>query len=255
MKTIAFTNQKGGVGKTTTCINLAAALGKMGQRILLIDIDPQGNATTGSGINKQAQQQGLYGALMGDVEPVDAVMTTDFLYDIIPANRDLSGAEIELAATESREWQLKRVIHAVQTQKEYDLVLIDCPPSLSLLTINALCAADYMFIPMQCEYYALEGLSDLMSTFKRIREHLHPELAVLGLVLTMYDPRNLLALQVQETLSQHFLDKLFRTTIPRNIRLAESPSHGRPVLHYDSKARGAIAYQECAEELLARLTS
>ena len=251
MKTIAFTNQKGGVGKTTTCVNLSSALGGMGKKVLLVDMDPQGNATTGSGIHKNEHATNVYSAIIGENAVEDSVMHTDYGFDILPANRDLSGAEIELAQVVQREWQLKKTLSALPTP--YDLILIDCPPSLSLLTINALCAADYMIIPMQCEYYALEGLSDLMTTYKRIREHLHPELAILGLVLTMYDPRNLLATQVQETLVSHFAEKMFNTNIPRNVRLAESPSHGRPSIYYDPRARGSIAYIELAKELANRL--
>lgn len=253
MVCIALTNQKGGVGKTTSAVNLAAAFGKMNRRVLLIDMDPQGNATTGSGINKYDLTHSVYTLLMRQSSAEQAILSTEFGFDLLPANRDLAGAEIELAPMEKREWQLTQTLESLQKNAHYDLIFIDCPPSLSLLTINALCSAHHMLIPMQCEYYALEGLSDLMSTYKRLREQLGANISVLGLVLTMFDPRNLLAIQVQEKLLTYFGDKLLKTTIPRNVRLAESPSHGKPALFYDVKARGALAYMQCAEELNARL--
>lgn len=253
MVCIALTNQKGGVGKTTSAVNLAAAFGKMNRRVLLIDMDPQGNATTGSGINKYDLTHSVYTLLMRQSSAEQAILSTEFGFDLLPANRDLAGAEIELAPMEKREWQLTQTLESLQKNAYYDLIFIDCPPSLSLLTINALCSAHHMLIPMQCEYYALEGLSDLMSTYKRLREQLGANISVLGLVLTMFDPRNLLAIQVQEKLLTYFGDKLLKTTIPRNVRLAESPSHGKPALFYDVKARGALAYMQCAEELNARL--
>lgn len=248
-KILAIANQKGGVGKTTTTISLAASLAAMKQRVLLVDLDPQGNATMGSGINKRDLTATIYHTLLGD-KAFDEVRVHAEAgkYDMLPANRDLAGAEIELVDLPQRETRLKQVLHAVAD--EYDYVLIDCPPALNLLTLNGLCAARSVMIPVQCEYYALEGLSDLVNTIRKVRANLNPDLEIEGLLRTMFDPRNTLALQVSEQLQQHFGEKVYRTIIPRNVRLAEAPSYGMPVLHYDKLSKGAQAYLALAGELL-----
>jgi len=248
---LAITNQKGGVGKTTTGVNLAASLAATRQRVLLIDLDPQGNATMGSGIDKRTLTATVYQVLLGEksLEEVRVHATTG-AYDVIPANRELAGAEVEMVDMEQRETRLKDAL-ALLTQA-YDYVLIDCPPALNLLTVNGLTAAHAVMIPMQCEYYALEGLSDLVQTVKRVRAHLNPALEIEGLLRTMYDPRNSLAQQVSQQLLQHFGDKVYRTVIPRNIRLAEAPSHGLPVMHFDRASKGAQAYIALAGEMLNR---
>lgn len=248
-KILAIANQKGGVGKTTTTISLAASLAAMKQRVLLVDLDPQGNATMGSGINKRDLMATTYHVLLGD-KAFDEVRVHAEAgkYDMLPANRDLAGAEIELVDLPQRETRLKQVLHAVAD--EYDYVLIDCPPALNLLTLNGLCAARSVMIPVQCEYYALEGLSDLVNTIRKVRANLNPDLEIEGLLRTMFDPRNTLALQVSEQLQQHFGEKVYRTIIPRNVRLAEAPSYGMPVLHYDKLSKGAQAYLALAGELL-----
>ena len=250
-KILAITNQKGGVGKTTTSVNLAASLAATKQRVLLIDLDPQGNATMGSGIDKRALAQTVYHVLLGesDIHGVRIVSTTGN-YDVLPANRELAGAEVELVNVDERETRLKSAL--AELENDYDFILIDCPPSLNLLTVNGLCAAQAVLIPMQCEYYALEGLSDLVQTVKRIRAHLNPQLQIEGLLRTMFDPRNTLARQVSAQLQQHFGDKLYRTVIPRNVRLAEAPSHGVPVLGLDRTSKGAQAYLALAGEMLNR---
>jgi len=249
-KVIAITNQKGGVGKTTTTINLAASLVKTRRRVLLVDIDPQGNATMGSGIPKDETEQTVYHVLLG-LEPIDRVVRqTEGGYDIVPANSDLAGAEVELISLDRRERRLRTAIESVARQ--YDYVLIDCPPSLNLLTINALVAAQAVLIPMQCEYYALEGLSSLVGTIQRVREALNPALEIAGLLRTMYDPRNSLANEVSAQLLKHFGDKLYNTIIPRNVRLAEAPSYGKPVISYDLHSKGAQAYLALAGEMLRR---
>ncbi len=249
-KVVAITNQKGGVGKTTTSINLAASLARTRRRVLLVDIDPQGNATMGSGINKEAHPITTYEVLLGS-EPIESAMVSvEGGYDLIPANSRLSGAEVELIELERRERRLRGALDNMRAQ--YDYIFIDCPPALNLLTINALVAAQSVLIPMQCEYYALEGLTALLNTVRKIRETLNPPLEIEGLLRTMFDPRNNLDNEVSAQLKQHFGDKLYRTVIPRNIRLAEAPSHGKPVIAYDMQSKGAQAYLALAGEMLRR---
>ncbi len=247
---LAVVNQKGGVGKTTTSINLTASLAKTRRKVLLIDMDPQGNATMGSGINKEELRASSYGVLIGTDSIATAVMPVLGGYDLVPANSDLSGAEIELIDLERRERRLRAALDAVRGH--YDYVFIDCPPALNLLTVNALVAAEAVMIPMQCEYYALEGLTALLNTIRKIRETLNPELEIEGLLRTMYDPRNNLDIEVSAQLQQHFGDKLYRTIIPRNVRLAEAPSYGKPVITYDMQSKGALAYLALAGEMLRR---
>ncbi|MBV1774618.1 ParA family protein [Burkholderiaceae bacterium DAT-1] len=251
--TIAITNQKGGVGKTTTAVNLAAGLAQAGKRVLLIDLDPQGNATMASGVDKMRLLRHAYHLLLGHATFDEVVQHTEFGMDILPTNRELGGAEVELADMEHREVRLRLALEGIAAR--YDFILIDCPPALNMLTVNGLCAANGVIIPMQCEYYALEGLSDLVNTLRRIRQTLNPRIEIFGLVRTMFDSRSTLAQQVAEQLASHFGDKVFRTVIPRNIRLAEAPSYGRPIFAYDRSSRGAQAYTELAQECLERLDS
>lgn len=250
-KILAVANQKGGVGKTTTAVNLAASLAHKKQRVLLIDLDPQGNATTGSGVDKTDIKQGVYHVLLGEADIQAAkIKSTAGGYDVLAANRDLAGAEIELVQELAREMRLKNALGLVED--DYDFVLIDCPPTLTLLTLNGLVAANGVLVPMVCEYYALEGISDLVATVRKIRTAINPCLDILGIVRTLYSNNNRLAQEVSAQLQQHFGDKVFRTTIPRNVRLAEAPSHGVPALAYDAKAKGTQAYLELADEVLER---
>ncbi len=251
MRILAITNQKGGVGKTTTCVNLAASLAALGKRVLLIDLDPQGNATTGSGFDKSQLQNTVYHVLIGDQPISKAIQRAEAAsFDVLPSNRDLAGAEVELVNEIGRETKLKVALAEVADQ--YDYVLLDCPPALNLVTVNALTAANAVMIPMQCEYYALEGLSDLVNTIKKVRTHLNTTLEIEGLLRTMFDNRNVLTQQVSDQLVSHFGNKVYTTLIPRNVRLAEAPSHGMPALVYDKASKGAKAYLELAQELIAR---
>jgi len=245
-------NQKGGVGKTTTCVNLAAALQLAGQRTLLVDLDPQGNATMGSGVDKRAVPKSVYHLLVG-LATLDAARANSPTggYDVLPANRDLAGAEVELVDIERRENRLRDALKAFDG--EYDFVLIDCPPSLSMLTLNGLCAAHGVIIPMQCEYYALEGLSDLVNTIKKVHANLNRDLKIIGLLRVMFDPRMTLQQQVSAQLESHFGDKVFRAIVPRNVRLAEAPSHGMPGVVFDKAAKGAQAYMAFAGEMIERV--
>jgi chromosome partitioning protein len=248
---IAIANQKGGVGKTTTTVNVAAGLAQAGKRVLLVDLDPQGNATMGSGVDKRALDYTVYHVLLGlSTAEVVRKRSESGNYDVLPANRELAGAEVEMVELEHRETRLKSALAHVA--HEYDFVLLDCPPALNLLTVNGLVAADAVLIPMQCEYYALEGLSDLINTIKKVRQHLNPQLEIEGLLRTMFDPRNTLSQQVSDQLEQHFGTKVYGTIIPRNVRLAEAPSYGAPAVNFDAACKGSQAYLALTGEILGR---
>ena len=247
-KTVAIVNQKGGVGKTTTCVNLAAALTEAGKKVLMVDFDPQANSTSGMGVDKTVSK-GVYNVLIEDIPTVDALVHTKY-GDVLPSNKALAGAGIELIGMERREFLLKEAIG--QIKDSYDYVFIDCPPSLELLTLNALCAADSVLVPVQGEYFALEGLSDLMNTVRIVRRSLNPRLSLEGVLLTMFDGRTNLALQVAEEVKHYFPGKVYSTVIPRNVRLSEAPSHGKPITSYDRSSRGAEAYTALAKEFLSK---
>ncbi len=251
-KVFCVANQKGGVGKTTTTVNLAAGLAAVGQRVLMIDLDPQGNATMGSGVDKRGLQLTVYDVLLESASVAEARVKSEKCgYDVLGANRELAGAEVELVELERREKRLRGALAVVQA--EYDFVLIDCPPSLSMLTLNGLCAAHGVVVPMQCEYFALEGLSDLVNTIKQVHANLNKDLAIIGLLRVMYDPRITLQQQVSDQLKAHFGDKVFDTVIPRNVRLAEAPSYGLPGVVFDPAARGSQAFVEFAREMVQRI--
>ena len=250
-RTIAVVNQKGGVGKTTTAVNLTAALKEAGLRVLLCDFDPQANATSGFGIDKRKTKFSVYDVIINNVPTQEAIVETKY-GDLLPATADLAGAAIELISTEYREHQLEKCLE--QVKENYDVILIDCPPSLEMLTLNGLAAADSILVPVQCEYYALEGLSDLMSTLRMVKRRINPKLEIFGVILTMFDGRTNFSTQVAQEVRRHFPGKVFVTAIPRNIRLAEAPSHGMPVTAYDRSSKGAVAYRAVAEEFKAKLS-
>lgn len=250
-KTVSVINQKGGVGKTTTAVNLSAALGAMGKKVLLVDIDPQGNSTSGYGINKREIAASTYDMLINDVKASDVLVKTKFRnVDILPSDMNLAGAEIEMIALEKRESLIKMAL--AQIWENYDYIFLDCPPSLGLITINALCASDTFLVPIQCEYYALEGLAQLMATVRQIKRLYNPHLELEGVLLTMYDGRLNLTNQVVEEVKKFFPGKVYSSTIPRNVRLSEAPSYGEPIMYYDNSSKGAAAYQSLAEEFLKK---
>ena len=247
---LAVTNQKGGVGKTTTAVNLSACLASLGERVLMIDLDPQGNATTGCGVIKREALPTVYQILIGTSTLAEARIQTEFGFDILPANRELAGAEVELIDIAGREYRLRDALAPVLA--DYDFILMDCPPALNMLTVNGLVAAEAVMIPMQCEYYALEGLTDLVATLKLVRANLNPRLEIEGLLRTLYDPRSTLTQQVSGELVEHFGSKVYESIIPRNVRLAEAPSYGKPVIAFDRQSRGAAAYMALAQEIIRR---
>jgi chromosome partitioning protein len=256
-KIFCVANQKGGVGKTTTAVNLAAGLAKVGQRVLMIDLDPQGNATMGSGVDKRKLELTIYDVLLESATVAEARVQSEKLieagcgYDVLGANRELAGAEIEMVALERREKRLKQALAVVDP--DYDFILIDCPPSLSMLTLNGLCCAHGVIVPMQCEYFALEGLTDLVNTIKQVHANLNKDLSIIGLLRVMFDPRTTLQQQVSEQLKTHFGGKVFSTVIPRNVRLAEAPSYGVPGVVFDPSSKGALAFVAFAEEMVERV--
>ncbi len=249
-KTIAVVNQKGGVGKTTTAVNLTAALTELGLKVLLCDFDPQANATSGFGIEKKKVKNTIYDVLINNIAVQDAIVSTKY-GDVVPSSSNLAGAAVELLYTDGREHQLKNVLASVKNS--YDIILIDCPPSLEMLTLNSLAAADSILVPVQCEYYALEGLSDLMSTLRMVKKRINPQLDIFAVALTMFDGRTNFSTQVAQEVRRHFPGKVFATVIPRNIRLSEAPSHGLPVTAYDKSSKGAIAYRDMAKEIKEKL--
>ena len=249
-KIIAVVNQKGGVGKTTTAVNLTAALTDLGLKVLLCDFDPQANATSGMGLDKRKMKQTVYDVIIGNCQPETAVMHTKY-GDVLPASSDLAGATVELINEPGREHKLAQALNTLR--KSYDLIFIDCPPSLEMLTLNGLCAADGILVPVQCEYYALEGLSDLMGTLRTVKRKINPRLEIFAVALTMFDGRTNFSTQVAQEVRRHFPGKVLSAVVPRNIRLAEAPSHGIPVTHYDKYSRGAKAYKAMAEEIKAKL--
>ncbi len=250
-KILCIANQKGGVGKTTTTVNLAASLAAAERRTLLIDMDPQGNATSGVGIDKTRLPETIYDALINDTDPTGIIIKTELpTLDLLPATSDLAGAELELVAVSERELKLKMVLKKISTP--YDYILIDCPPSLNLLTLNAMVAADSVLIPLQCEFYAMEGLSQILNTIRLVQKGLNQNLRMEGILLTMFDARNNLSRQVSEEIRTHFSKETFATVIPRNVRLSEAPSHGKPIILYDITSRGAVSYLELAKELIQR---
>ena len=248
-KIIAIANQKGGVGKTTTSVNLCCALHNAGKRVLLCDTDPQGNATTAMGLDKNKIEKGVYNVIIEGSDPHDGVVRTKY-GDIMPSNKILSGATVELVMMDGREHVLKNALE--QLREEYDFSIIDCPPSLELLTLNSLCAADSVLIPVQCEYFALEGLSDLMTSIRLIKRKMNPMLDIEGVLLTMYDSRTNLSMQVANEVKKYFPGKIYNVVIPRNVRLSEAPSHGKPIMAYEASSRGAVAYNELAREVISR---
>ena len=247
-KIIAVVNQKGGVGKTTTTVNITAALHELGKRVLLCDFDPQANATSGMGVDKNTASPNIYDVLVSEADPVKAVVSTRY-GDVLPSNKALAGAGVEMISIDNREKLLQRALDALSDR--YDFIFVDCPPSLELLTVNALCAAGSLLVPVQCEYFALEGLSDLLSTVRLVKRKLNPGLTMEGVLLTMFDSRTNLSLQVAEEVKRHFPGQVYATVIPRNVRLSEAPSHGKPISAYDPYSRGAEAYRLLAEEMTA----
>ena len=249
-KIIAVVNQKGGVGKTTTAVNLTAALTEAGKRVLMCDFDPQANATSGLGLDKRSLRHSIYDVIINDVPAKEAIIKTKF-GDVLPSTADLAGAGVELVTLPSPNYRLRDALDTVKDQ--YDLIFIDCPPSLELLTLNSLCAADGIMVPVQCEYYALEGLTDLMTTLRMVKKRLNPKLEIFGVALTMFDGRTNFSTQVAQEVRRHFPGKVYATVIPRNVRLAEAPSHGLPVSAYDKTSRGALAYKNMAQEIIEKL--